>query len=69
MDEILMDKLTDRVNKLIARCQELERLNHELVESQQQLLAERELNKSKNEQIAHTLTQVIRQLTLTEESR
>ena len=69
MDEILMDKLTDRVSKLIARCQELERLNHELVESQQQLLADRELTANMNEQIAHTLTQVIRQLTLTEESR
>lgn len=67
MDEILMDKLTDRVSKLITRCQELERLNYELLESQQQWAAERQRNANINAQITRTLTQLIQQLTLTED--
>ena len=62
MDALLMDKLTDRVNKLIARCQELERLNQELVDSQQQLLTERGAMIKMNQHIAHTMGQLVKQL-------
>ena len=62
MDALLMDKLTDRVNKLIARCLELERLNQELVDSQQQLLIDRQAMIKINQHIAHTMTQLIKQL-------
>ena len=62
MDDILIDKLSDRVNKLIARCAELERLNHELIDKQQHILAERASQKKINHQIAHTLQQLVRQL-------
>lgn len=69
MDDIMLDKLTDRVNKLIARCQELERLNRELVDHQQYLLAERDSQSKTNQQIAHTLAQLVKQLSPREESR
>ena len=68
MDEIVMDKLSDRVSKLIARCQELERLNRELIDSNQQLLAERNINSQMHQHIGNTLSQLVKQISSIEDT-